>query len=216
MLGASGTMVDPSVSRDPVTARSGVVVLARDLLSRRYRHTETPIVLASPVRDPADKTAPKPPTSLQARALSPDTVALTWTEATDGDRWSPGRTGVPVYEYLVFRGSQEVARTTDTYVRLRPRGATDTGGSLSVEYQVVSVDFAGNHSAPVSIAVDVPAVEQTDRRPLWIGLGIIGALALLWAGLHIRSRRALRRAVATSPPPVDPARDPADLVSTHR
>ena len=67
---------NPSTTKDPVNATTGLVVLATDDVGNRYYHGE--LSLSGP-----DTTPPTAPTAVHATASSATTVALDWTAATD-------------------------------------------------------------------------------------------------------------------------------------
>ena len=175
MMGAVGRFVDPTVSKDPVDGRSGQVVLASDTGNLTYGHAEAGIISPAPVADPNDTTPPEPPGLLHARAESASAVTLTWAEVTDPTRWSPGRTGAPAREYVVTREGVEIATVTTTSFLDRPERRT--GSATAIEYQVQSVDEAGNRSAPAAVVVDL-SVAPPERPESSIGIWLLGLAAV--------------------------------------
>jgi hypothetical protein len=193
VLGSGSGLVDPTVAKAPVNATSGLVVLASDATNREYRHAELPIVSAEPTADPDDSTPPNPPGNLQGRALSPETVVLTWGPATDGDRWVAAGTGVPVREYVVLRDGEEVARVPSTSVQDRVPGAEE---GMSVEYAVQAVDQSGNRSPATRVVIDLP--EPGVSPGTLVGLWLLVAAAI--AGLYGFLRRRLAEGMTTDRP----------------
>jgi hypothetical protein len=188
--GAGHQLSDPTTSKEPVDARSGLVVLASDSHSFTYRHAEMALIPSTPVPDPADTTPPTSPSVLRAQVLSPDSIALSWEPAHDGNRWAPTTTGVPVAGYVVSRNGVEVATVTSTVLEDTVRTARGGTDAMSVEYSVTAVDTSGNRSAPTTLVVELPGAE----RP---GALVIGAMALLvLAGLITVGHLLYRRTVA--------------------
>ncbi|SDC38393.1 hypothetical protein SAMN05660690_1205 [Geodermatophilus telluris] len=185
VLAPEGGLAAPTVSQEPADERSGLVVLASNTRDKAYRHAERPISPAVPSVDPADHTPPTPPGRLQGRAISPDTLVLSWSPATDGDRWVPAGRGVPVHHYEVSCDGEPIATVTATSLQDRPRVATATTVAASVEYEVVAVDDAGNRSDAARVVVDLPGAAT--RTPLYVGLGVL-ALAPLAAVYAFRRR----------------------------
>ena len=198
MNGVGGTLVDPAVTADPVDARSGLVVLASDSRTKSYRNAEMPLAAPAPVAPSPDTTAPNPPTNVQARAVSPQTAVVSWSPATDGARWVPAATGVPVSRYVVLRNGSEVGTVTSTSFEDRVRTADEARKPASVEYQVVAVDDAGNRSAAARVVVELPGPRENPFLAL-IGLGLLVLAALAggyglwrtWAGHRMAARDEL-------------------------
>jgi hypothetical protein len=173
LLGAGAGLLNPTGTRDPLDARSGVVVLANDVHAHSYRHAEMPIVSPTPVADPDDHTAPGAPALLHGRANDSATVTLTWEAVSDPTRWSAGRSGLPAREYVVLRGGEEIATvSTTSYVDRAVAGAASP-----VEYQVVAVDDSGNRSAPSSVVVD-PSTASTDGDRTSVGIWLLVVAAV--------------------------------------
>ncbi len=186
--GRSGGLVDPTVSPEPVTAESGLVVLASDMLSDTFKHAEMSTAPAAPAADPADRTPPGPPEALQATAVSPRSVTLSWSAATDGERWWPAADGMPVSEYVVSRGGTEIATVTSTsFLDDDARGATQSGAAASLTYEVAAVDASGNRSPVARVSVTLPAAGGSDV-PLIAGVGLLG-LAACTAAVALHRRR---------------------------
>jgi hypothetical protein len=189
--GTGHRLSDPTVTKEPVDARSGLVVLASDTNSLTYRHAELSLSPSTPVADPQDRTPPTAPPGLQARALSPESAVLTWEAANDGERWVPGGTGVPVAGYVVSRNGVEVATVTSTIFEDRARAAPEATDATSIEYSVVAVDASGNRSVPTTLVVELPGSEQP--RPLVIGaIGLLVLAGVVTAG-HFLYRLAVAR-----------------------
>lgn len=191
MLGVQDELVDPTSTRDPVDPRSGLVVLATDETNRTYRHAELPIPSATPVVDPGDQTPPNPPGDLKATAVSPESVVLSWSASSDGDRWAPARDGVPVQQYVVLRDGVEVATVTSTSSEDRPRSGGDLTSDVSLTYQVQAVDAAGNRSPPTEVVVAVPGTGTGPEIPRLVGTWLLPLAAV--AGLVAARRRWLTR-----------------------
>jgi hypothetical protein len=188
--GAGQQLSNPTTPKDPVDARSGLVVLASDSHSFTYRHAEMALTPSAPVADPADTTPPTSPPALRAQVLSPESVALSWEPANDGNRWAPATTGVPVAGYVVSRNGVEVATVTSTVLEDEVRTAGGGTDAMSVEYSITAVDASGNRSVPTTLVVELPGAE----RP---GALVLGAIALLvLAGLITVGHLLYRRTVA--------------------
>lgn len=137
---AGARINDPSTSKQPVDASTGLVVLASDDVSatKRYYHGE--LALGSAPPPAGDTTAPTAPTGLSATAAGPSSVDLTWGASSDA---------VGVTGYRVFRGATQVGTTSPT-----TRSFTDTGltASTTYSYTVRAVDAANNVSGPSNTA----------------------------------------------------------------
>jgi hypothetical protein len=187
VLGTGNGLVDPAVTRDPIDARSGLVVLASDPKNHRYRHAELPILAQTPVVDPGDQTPPYPPSGLHGQAIAADTVVLAWRAATDGNRWAPATDGVPVRDYVLLRNGVEVATLSATSYQDHPRAGESSSVRESVQYQVQAVDLSGNRSPATSVTIELPAA-GTRTMAIGIGIGML-VLAALAIGLALRHRR---------------------------
>jgi hypothetical protein len=168
---------NPTGTKDPLDARSGLVILASDWHSWTYRHAESS--LGPPVADPGDLVAPVSPAALQAQVLSPGSVVLSWERASDGDRWVPGGTGVPVAGYVVSRDGVEVTTVTTNGWEDETVPTPEAAGPTTIEYSVTAVDASGNRSAPATLTVELPGAEQS--RPL----GLVATGLLVLAGVLI-------------------------------
>jgi hypothetical protein len=202
--GTGAKLSDPTVSKDPADARSGLVVLASDPASQAYRHAEMALSPSTPAVDPQDRTPPTPPTSVQARAVSPQSVVLSWDPANDGNRWSAAGTGVPVAGYIVSRNGVEVATVTATGFEDRARAAPDAIHATSIEYSVTAVDAAGNRSAAVTLVVELPG-SGTSRTTVLVAIGLLVLAGLLTAGYLLYRHRVSRG--ARMPRSTEPSRD---------
>ena len=214
VAGAGGTLIDPTVTQEPVNAQSGIVVLATDTVSRTYRHAELPIAAAQPVVDPEDHTPPSPPTGLRARAMDAETVLLSWAPSVDGDHWAPGGRGTPVAKYVLLRNGTEVATTGSTSVRDEPRTGTDVTADAQVTYQVVAVDEAGNRSTSAPLRVELPGTGRS-KVAHDVGLGLL-ALAVVAGLLYAVRRGRLMRTMRATTQPSQPAVPPRTLTTSGR
>lgn len=187
MNGVGGSLTLPTVARSPVDSRTGLVVLASDLIANRYRHAELPISSTVPVADPSDHTPPTTPAGLLGHAVSSGKVVLSWAESTDGARWAPARRGVPVSGYVVKRSDVTIAKVSTPSVQDRVTSGT---AGRSITYTVQAVDASGNLSPPAQVSVFVPPT--VPPPPLYISVGLI-ALAALAAAYALYRRWAARR-----------------------
>jgi hypothetical protein len=203
VLGGGNTITNATVPKEPVNARSGLVVLASDMANRNYRHAEMPLSSPILVADPNDQTAPAAPGNLQGRALSDQRIVLTWSPATDGDQWAPARDGVPVKEYVVLRDGVEVATVPSTSLQDHVGGRRENATARSVDYAVLAVDFAGNRSEATRLTVDLPAAGGTP--PALIGGLALAGLAAVAAGLLLWRLSRRRAGAAALPLPPDRA-----------
>ena len=136
MLSWSGALLNnPTTAKAPVTAASGIVVLASDTKSTsRYYHAE--LALAGG----ADLTAPTVPTGVSATASSPTSVTVSWSAATDA---------VGVASYRVTRNGVVLASAVTggtSYVDASAAAGT------AYSYTVSAVDAAANRSAESTAA----------------------------------------------------------------
>jgi hypothetical protein len=207
--GTARELNDPTVPKDPVDARSGLVVLASDFRSWNYRHAELPLSPTA-VAEPGDVTPPTSPSGLRARVVSSDSAVLSWEAANDGGRWVPAVTGVPVAGYVVARDGVEVATVTSTTFEDQARTTPGTD-AVSIEYSVTAVDAAGNRSAPTALVVELPG--STDSRMLFLSaVVLLGMAGLLVAGYALYRWRVARgaRVPRVAPPTArDEPRSPA-------
>lgn len=206
LLGAEGRVLDPTGTKEPVTAESGMVVLAHDAVRQTYRHAEAPVGEPAAAADPDDRTPPSRPGAAQGRAVSPDEVVLSWSPSTDGDRWVPAADGPPVARYAVYRNGMEVGSVTDTSFRDEPRTGPAAQG-LTVEYEVRAIDEAGNRSDPTRIVVTLPPAPS--RVPALIGLAVIGVAGLAAIYRLYRLRRNREALAAGAAPTAADDRIPA-------
>ncbi len=161
---------DPSTAKHPVTAATGLVVLASDDDARRYYHGELSLGGAT-----VDGTPPTAPTKLAATPASTSSVGLTWAAATDD---------VGVTGYRVTRNGTQVGTTAGTTW-------TDAGlaPSTSYTYSVSAVDAAGNVSAASAPATaTTPAGQPTPPPPPGpppAGAGFVSAATATGSGTSL-------------------------------
>jgi hypothetical protein len=196
--GPEAGLVDPAIGQEPVDENTGLVVLASDRLDRDYRHAELPIGSGIPPADAADRTPPEAPATLQASALSPTEVSLSWSAATDGDRWWPAADGAPVREYVVSRDGTEIGTVPSTsFVDEDARSGVEAADAASLTYDVQAVDASGNRSEVARVEVQLPARSES-ALPLYAGVGLL-LLAALATGVAIRRRLAPAADRASAP-----------------
>lgn len=182
MRASTGLLSDPTSTKQPVDARTGMVVLAVDRDARRYVHGEMPIALPPGASMPGaetDSTAPSAPVGLRARPRSGD-VLLQWNAANDGEVWWPDADGMPVKEYEVLRDGRRVGTTAETAFR-----DTSVRPGVAATYAVEAVDWAGNRSGP-SATVRVVGSEEPGGLRALVGTPSAAAglaVLLLAAGL---------------------------------
>lgn len=145
MLAWSGAEINnASLAKAPVTAGSGLIVLASDdEITKRYYHAELDLGGGTPA---ADETAPTVPVEVAATADGPTQVTVDWTASTDA---------VGVASYRVSRDGTVVADAVTDGTSF-----VDGGVAASTEYgyTVSAVDAAGNRSAESAVAsVTTPA-----------------------------------------------------------
>ena len=189
MVRGSGAVANPTSTKDPVGSGTGMVVLASDGTANAYRHAEAPIGDHESQVDLGHGEPLGPPEELRARAISPNTVALTWEEVVDRDRWVPGEDGVRAAGYVVLRDGVEIATVTQPYLR-DEIGEDPADRPAVVHYTVHAVDRAGSRSEPATAVIDLPAAESGDGRP-WLPLAAVAGLAaavLVVALVHRRRR----------------------------
>jgi hypothetical protein len=118
-----------STSKDPIGEATGAFVLASDEDSGTYYHAELSLAAASP----PDVEKPTTPQGLHATATSSNSVALTWTAASDN---------VGVTGYDVYRDGTQIGTTASP-------GYTDITAQpqTTYTYTVDAYDAAGNVSA---------------------------------------------------------------------
>ncbi|MGI8693429.1 MAG: hypothetical protein ACR2JK_11110 [Geodermatophilaceae bacterium] len=180
VLTAASTLADPTGSKHPVDASTGLVVLASGRPANRYSHAEMSLPTPGDGPSVADANDVDPPTfpgDLYAQPGDSGAVGLSWSASNDGDRWSPASDGVPVQGYAIYRDGAEVGTTTRTsFGDVPPRAGT------TYEYSVRAVDGAGNRSSPATVLVIVP-VQHSDGGVPWKGLllalAIVAAMALV-------------------------------------
>lgn len=130
-----------SGAKDPVTAQSGLVVLASAEGVKRYVHAEMQLAGGSP--PPADTTAPTAPQNVTATA-QPTQITLGWSASSDN---------VGVTGYVVRRDGLDIATpTTTSYVD------GDVAAGSTHRYTVFALDAAGNRSNPsAEVTATVPS-----------------------------------------------------------
>ncbi|MBK7864778.1 MAG: fibronectin type III domain-containing protein [Archangiaceae bacterium] len=90
---------------------------------------------------PADTQAPTVPNAVAARALSSNSIAVTWSASTDN---------VGVTGYRIFRGTMQVGSTLGNQLAFTDPGLT---ASTQYGYTVRAIDAANNQSAASAQAV---------------------------------------------------------------
>lgn len=111
----------------------------------------------------ADTIAPSAPTGLIATAVTPTSVSLAWSPATDN---------VGIDHYEVRRNGVAIGTTTSTTTFLD----IDVSRNLTLTYTVVAVDAAGNVSAP-SNALVVTTPNVADTTPPSVPTNLVATLA---------------------------------------
>lgn len=153
----SATVGDPTATKAPVTADSGLVVLAHASSISRYFHAE--FQLPRPEKD--DSLPPTKPGAVVGEATTGCQVNLIWSPATDDTE---------LLRYELRRDGEDLASVTAT-------SYTDLGAGCGTvhRYSVRAVDTAGNVSAPTSAPlIRTPAV--LDRgRGIWRSGSTAGA-----------------------------------------
>jgi hypothetical protein len=195
MVGADGRLLDPTGTNQFLDARSGLVILASDMLRMVYRHAEQSLGTLPPVAGAKDTTAPSKPVGLRGRAIDPETLVLSWGPAHDGEQWIPAGNGVPVASYVISRDGERIAEVTSTTFRDTPREGPATTAT-TVRYEVRAVDAAGNRSRAVPVDVELPAPEGS--VPMIVGLVTL-LLAAAGAAYWALRRRRLDRSLASGP-----------------
>ena len=172
-------LADPTGSKHPINARTGLVVLTSTPKTRIQHHAE--MAITSPHAAGAvpedDKVPPSSPGHVAAVVNGPDSVALYWSPSKDGDHWAPAADFPPVRGYVVHRDGVHVATTAyPSY----DDGAVQPGGTY--EYVVTAVDAAGNLSPPSQpVAVTVPDVGGLLVRDAigWVAFAAVLATAVI-------------------------------------
>jgi hypothetical protein len=144
----SGVKVNnPTTTKDPVDATTGLVVLATDDTNHRYYHGELSL---GGTTTTSDTTAPTVPAGVTASATAPTSVTVSWTASTDN---------VGVTGYRVFRNGVQVGTPTGS-------SFTDAtvAASTTYSYTVAAVDAANNASAQ-STAASVTTQGTTTPPP---------------------------------------------------
>ncbi|CAN5825407.1 hypothetical protein BH24ACT15_BH24ACT15_33030 [soil metagenome] len=143
LTSSSGSIDNPTGSKAPVTADSGLVVLANANNVRRYFHAE--VDLSQP--EGSDSVPPTRPPAVVAEATQGCQVDLIWPPSVDD---------VEVLGYSVRRNGVDLASTDrESFTDL----STECGATY--RYAVAAVDAAGNKSAWSSArSVSTPAVQR--------------------------------------------------------
>jgi hypothetical protein len=186
-----GTLRDPTGSKQPLTAESGLVTLASDVSSFRYRHAEFALVPPGQVTQSATgkDVVPTVPESVIATPQGADSVLVSWGASFAGGQWVPEGEGPPVTEYVVLRNGVPAGKTAQRFFV-----DTDVAAGNSYRYSVLAVGPTGTRSPPspeVAAAVPRPRVVSP-----WIVIGVVAFVAASGAGLLFTSRRrhaAIRR-----------------------
>jgi hypothetical protein len=184
--GTGHQLSNPTGTKDFLDTRSGLVILASDWHSWTYRHAE--LSLGPPLADPGDQVAPTPPATLRAQVLSAESVVLSWEAASDGARWVPAGSGVPVAGYVVSRDGVEVTTVTSTGWEDPTRNPAST---TAVEYSVTAVDATGNRSVPATVTVEFPGADQS-RTLVSLAIGLFVLAGVLTAGYLLYRWRVAR------------------------
>src|SRR3954447_22332000 len=125
----TGARIDnASSTKQPVSAATGMVVLASDAPNFRYYHAEMSLGASAP----SDTTAPSVPTGLRATVASSTRVDLAWSASTDN---------VGVTGYRVFRNGAQIGTPATTSF-----SDTTAAPGTTYNYTVAAVDAAGNAS----------------------------------------------------------------------
>lgn len=179
------TLADPTGSKHPVDAYTGLVVLASGTGNHRYSHSELALPGTPTAHsDNVDVEAPAAPEELLAQVNDSGNVIVSWSASTDGDRWAAASDGVPVDGYTVSRDGVELGSTDRTSFA----DSELTDGS-SHEYAVRAVDRAGNVSTPTTVTVHISAQRDPSRLPVRGLAGLLVGLAGVVVLLAIRRRR---------------------------
>jgi hypothetical protein len=205
--GTGHQLSNPTGTKDPVDGRSGLVVLASDWHSQTYRHAELP--LGPPAADPGDQVPPTSPPTVQAQVFSSESVALSWTAASDGDRWVPAARGVPVAGYVVARDGVELATVTSTGMRDQLPAVPETEDPRVIQYSVTAVDASGNRSAPATLTVEIPGADRS-RTLVLLAIGLLGLAGVLAGGSLLYRWRVARGT------PLTVSGQPSPTSSRHR
>ncbi len=177
------------MSKEPVNATTGLVVLASSSREQRYYHAELalPTSDGEPTAAALDDTEPPTiPQGVTGTATGAESVTLSWLPANDGDHWWPGTNEVPVSGYTVYRDGSLLATTT-----LTSYGDATAEPGRTYEYSVDAFDAADNHSAPAD-PVSVRTPEQSslgEELGAWAPLVIVGVLAAGSAYVVYRLRK---------------------------
>ena len=199
----------PTGSKEPVTDRTGMVMLATDIATDTYRHAELAIPSSESSEPgaptPGDESPPERPSGLLAEAAAPDKAVLSWNTAQDRDRWAPAATGIPAAGYVVFRDGVELGTVESLNFTDTPRTRDEATEPMSVTYQVAAVDASGNRSRAAEVVVELPAVQRVDVAQL-VGIAVL-VLALGLGAMALRRLWITQRPPVKVPQPASPDRD---------
>src|SRR5207249_3393284 len=135
------------------------------------------------------------PTGLGASALTPTSLTLSWSAATDN---------VGVTGYRVYRNGTLVASPTGTSVSI-----TGLSAGTTYSFTVAAVDAAGNASvlsAPLSVTTAAPSDTTAPTTPTGLGASAVTpiSLTLSWsaatANVGVTGYRAYRNGTLVASP----------------
>lgn len=194
IFGGPSRVVEATGSKQAVSERTGLVVLASGAGDHRYNHAELAIPVPEDLPAGANRADFEPPTTPEEVAASVSasgSVIVSWSASNDGTRWYPAADSVPVEGYTLYRDGAEVGTTTQTSY-----GDVPPESGRSYEYSVVAVDRAGNPSAPSTVLVAIPRDRISTSVALELSVGGIAAMAIIIAlhRKHVRDRARNSRA----------------------
>src|SRR4051794_37981725 len=174
LVDAPFTLNDPTGAKDPVTAQTGLVVIASSSSARRYAHAEMQLVGGTPPPPPSDTTAPtvttrSPLGNATGVAVTANTAA-TFSEPVQGVDTTTftlknTATGEPVPAVVSRNGTtnQWILNPNASLAAGTQYTATLTGGVSAIR------DLANNPLAPMTwnftTAADTTAPTVTSRVP---------------------------------------------------
>lgn len=185
--GTDAALADPSSARQPVTAATGLVVLASEVTGNHYWHGEQALALPQGgLPDIPDDMPPASPGQLSG-SRSDDVVELAWSPAWDDDHWAPAADQPPVAGYVVSRDGTEIGTTAQQrFIDSFPEDDVDH------RYGVAAVDMAGNLSEPVTLVLPAPKGLLAGSTGWWLAASAVGAAGIASAALLTNRRRQPR------------------------